>query len=332
MTEKKISIVTPSYNQGEFIEETICSILDQGYSNLEYMIIDGGSNDNTVEIIKKYEKHLSYWVSEKDKGQSHAINKGIKTLTGDVFNWINSDDIVLPGTFKEVNKVFQNKEVLCYGGKVKHYINGELSEFNSVQNIKDVNEYWNNPKINQPSTYYSVKAIEKMGLLNSRLHYAMDYEWWLKFLYHFGPEKAVFNNEFLSGFRLHDASKTETNSYIFQKDIANQLFQLTKLVGLESYSKPLESGYEIYNDYKFDAPVKKEDKEQIKNMVTYFLLKWHSEIYNEQDFNIVKSIKENIDLKDVKQIKSEWVTKIENYNLSNWTSFKLKRKIRSIFS
>src|SRR5690606_31772171 len=88
----KISIVTPSYNQGQFIEETILSILNQNYPNLEYIIIDGGSTDNTVEIIKKYEDRITYWVSEKDNGQADAINKGLEQCTGEIFNWINSDD------------------------------------------------------------------------------------------------------------------------------------------------------------------------------------------------------------------------------------------------
>jgi glycosyltransferase involved in cell wall biosynthesis len=88
----KISIVTPSFNQGMFLEKTILSVLEQGYPNLEYIIIDGGSSDNSVEIIKKYEKHLAYWESEPDQGQSHAINKGFERATGEIFGWLNSDD------------------------------------------------------------------------------------------------------------------------------------------------------------------------------------------------------------------------------------------------
>ena len=102
----RISIVTPSYNQGQFIEETIRSVLLQGYPDLEYMIIDGGSTDQSVEIIRKYEPWLTYWVSERDRGQAHAINKGLEHCNGRVFNWINSDDYLTPKSLSVVGNHF----------------------------------------------------------------------------------------------------------------------------------------------------------------------------------------------------------------------------------
>ena len=109
MKYPKITIITPSFNQGNYLEQTIDSVLSQNYSNLEYIIIDGGSADNSVDIIKKYEKHLAYWVSEKDKGQTNAINKGLKIATGDIVNWLNSDDYYEPDALHKVADAFDEK-------------------------------------------------------------------------------------------------------------------------------------------------------------------------------------------------------------------------------
>lgn len=112
----KISIITPSYNQGQFLEETLSSVFDQRYPNLEYIVIDGGSTDESVDIIRRYEKRLAYWVSEKDRGQVHAINKGLERVTGDIVAFINSDDIYLPGAFNAVADRFRKQpdcEWLC---------------------------------------------------------------------------------------------------------------------------------------------------------------------------------------------------------------------------
>ncbi len=102
----KISIVPSSYNQGQFLEETVLSVLNQNYPNLEHIIIDGGSTDNSVDIIKKYEDQLAYWVSEKDKGQTHAINKGFKHSNGEILNWLNSDDLLAPGALHVIAEEF----------------------------------------------------------------------------------------------------------------------------------------------------------------------------------------------------------------------------------
>src|ERR1044071_6876404 len=100
----KLSIITPSFNQGRFLEETILSVLNQGYEPLEYIVIDGGSTDESVSIIRRYEDKIDYWVSEKDRGQVHAINKGLERATGDILAFINSDDVYFPGVFKTVMK------------------------------------------------------------------------------------------------------------------------------------------------------------------------------------------------------------------------------------
>ncbi|GAG62509.1 unnamed protein product [marine sediment metagenome] len=115
----RISVITPSYNQGRFLEKTILSVLNQNYPNLEYIIIDGGSTDESINIIKKYENYIDYWVSEKDRGQADALNKGFKKATGDIIGWQNSDDIYLPSVFLKIAELFkQNPKIdIIYGNR-----------------------------------------------------------------------------------------------------------------------------------------------------------------------------------------------------------------------
>lgn len=181
----KISIVTPSYNQGQFIEETIRSVLLQGYPNLEYIIIDGGSSDESVEIIKKYEPWLTYWVSERDAGQSDAIMKGFVRATGTILAWLNSDDLLQPGALHRVS------EYWCYHSDC-HFLSGD-GEFvdtaaqHRLHYIKvapythaDLLGYHRGHYLPQPAVFFSRKAFEQAGGLDLSLRYTMDLDLWLR--------------------------------------------------------------------------------------------------------------------------------------------------------
>jgi len=174
----KLSIITPSYNQSQYLEYTIKSIIAQQYPNLEYIIIDGGSSDNSLEIIKKYEKYLSFWISEKDEGQSAAINKGLKIATGDIIAYCNSDDIYLPGSFAKISNFFlKNPSVdLVYGDAFiidsANRIIDEKRELPFDYFMACVNGFGR--IIFDPSTFFRKKLLAKVGYLNEELHYIMD--------------------------------------------------------------------------------------------------------------------------------------------------------------
>ena len=181
----RISIVTPSFNQGQYIEETIRSILLQNYPNLEYIIIDGGSSDNTYEIIKKYEPWITYWVSEPDHGQSHAINKGFEICNGELVNWICSDDILCQNAiYNFIQNTIVKSNVLYLGDWV--LINESSATIrtgtNLIKNIEmlvDISGYWRNgASIAQQSAFYPLQAIRETNGLNSGNYYTMDYELW----------------------------------------------------------------------------------------------------------------------------------------------------------
>ena len=178
----KISIVTPSYNQGQYIEETILSVLGQNYHNLEYIIIDGGSTDNSVEIIKKYEKQLTYWISEKDTGQSHAINKGFEMATGEILGWLNSDDLYMPNILHYIAVSIQKSGSGIYFGNCIHFKENKRvetwgSDVLSASNSAPLEQI---DFIIQPSSFWTNDVWKKNKELNENIHFGFDWEWFLR--------------------------------------------------------------------------------------------------------------------------------------------------------
>lgn len=207
----KISIVTASYNQGHFIEETIQSVLNQNYPNLEYIIIDGGSTDNSVEIIKKYEQHLTYWISEKDKGQAQAINKGLQLCTGDIFNWLNSDDYLEPGALQKIAEAFADEQVQMVAGKVRNFsITDEEIIPNQQLSATGLMCWEPGVKFIQPGVWMRRELIAQCGGIDEQFHYAFDWDLYIRYLYHFPQVKEL--NAVLVHFRLHENSKTQSLS------------------------------------------------------------------------------------------------------------------------
>lgn len=213
----RISIVTPSYNQGQFIEETIRSVLLQGYPDLEYIVIDGGSTDHTVEIIQRYEPWLSYWVSEKDHGQSHAINKGMAQATGDIVAWLNSDDLYLPSALAHVGGVWERDHTHWLVGKI---LAGETLDDPDIQTYRissaasflEIAAFWlvrerNLRSFTQPEVFLSRQAWNAVGGVYERLNLLMDYHLWTKLAA--AGYRPQYVPELLSFFRLHASQKTQ---------------------------------------------------------------------------------------------------------------------------
>jgi len=179
----KISIVTPSFNQGRFIEKTILSVLEQDYPNLEYIIIDGGSTDESAEIIKKYEKQLAYWVSEQDRGQSHAINKGFERATGEIFCWLNSDDWFHPGALTAVAEAFRANPgvgAVVGAGEMVDEEGKVLSHLKPFEVTVESLYRWLNRYFWQPSCFFSREAWQQCGPLDENINFAMDLALWLR--------------------------------------------------------------------------------------------------------------------------------------------------------
>ena len=217
MMSPRITIITPSFNQARFIERTIRSVLDQGYPNLEYIVVDGCSTDGTVDILKQYEGRLK-WTSEKDKGQTEAINKGIGRSTGDIIAYLNSDDVYEPGALRRVADFFHtHPETLWLTGKCR------IIDEQDRELRRPITAYKNfllrhfsyslllvtNP-VSQPATFWRRSAVKEFGLFDENEHLVMDYDYWLRI----GKKYPLaVLNEYLAGFRVYAASKT-SSSYL----------------------------------------------------------------------------------------------------------------------
>ncbi len=214
----RISIVIPSYNQGKWVESTIKSIIYQDYIDKEILIIDGGSTDESVEIFKKYEQYITYWVSEKDNGQAEAINKGMKIAKGDILYYINSDDILCENALSKVANFFnKHKEYDIIAGH-SIIIDQDGRQLGKLFSITDnfIEMLIMGSSLTQPSVFFTRKCYELTGPFDESLFFSLDYEYWIRCL-HKGFKLKIID-EFLSGVRIHKDTKSSKYKEIKNKE------------------------------------------------------------------------------------------------------------------
>ncbi len=255
----KISIVTPSYNQGQFIEETILSVLNQNYPNLEYIIIDGGSTDNTVELIKKYEDRITYWVSEKDKGQADAINKGLEKASGDFLCFINSDDTFNPLAFKELVQCFIDESiVLSYSNVYRISEGGEnLGQVFSISNPDDTRFLiFKGCPFPQPGVMFRTTTLKANNGFNCKLQLSFDYDCFLRLSFCGQFAKTDF---YSANFRTHSKQKTFAASLPETNEMLSVLKPYLKDSRLQTKQKQfLKQGIAI--QYQLKSKIYKKQK------------------------------------------------------------------------
>jgi glycosyltransferase involved in cell wall biosynthesis len=214
MASPRISIITPSFNQAGFLEQAISSVLGQNYNNLEYIVVDGGSTDGSVDIIRKFDDRIAYWVSEEDRGQTHALNKGLKKATGDIIAYLNSDDFYLEGTLARVAENFsRHPDVDMVHGRCRivdeHGVKvGErcasITKYEEILDLWDV--WWKGRNFVQPEVFWTKRIGDKIGPFREDLFWVMDYEYWLRML-RAGCRVKTIDAE-LAAFRLQPQQKS----------------------------------------------------------------------------------------------------------------------------
>lgn len=225
-SKTKVTIVTPSYNQGEFIEETILSVLNQTYDNIQYIIVDGGSTDNTMEIVNKYKDRIDIIISEKDKGQSDAINKGFKLAEGELAGWINSDDILYPHCVEKIVELYEkHPDGSIYYGSMNTIIGSDSLKERICKKIIPSRDYLLSKcyDLIQPGSFYNNKLLKEINYVDESIYYAMDLDLWLR-LSKDGRIYRVDNNP-LAAFRIWEGTKTTNGKDKFLKSIREVLLK-----------------------------------------------------------------------------------------------------------
>jgi len=225
----RVTIVTPSYNQGAYLEETIRSVLLQNYPNLEYIIMDGGSTDQSVDVILRYERWLTHWESRADQGQSHAINKGWKIATGNVLAWLNSDDLYRPGALAEAVLALSSHPSAAFVYSNVEYIDpqGQTLIVRNPGQTDLKRMLWALVSlIPQPTTFVRREMLTEVGFLDESLDYSMDYDYWLRLL---TGHRGVYQDRVWACTRIHQDAKTvarQKDIWLQKKQVLAKIFSL----------------------------------------------------------------------------------------------------------
>jgi glycosyltransferase involved in cell wall biosynthesis len=297
----KISVIIPSYNQASYLEETIQSVLNQNYPNLEIILIDGKSEDRSIDIIKKYEKHFTYWVSEKDSGQSEAINKGFQKATGDIVTWLCSDDLYTEGALMKVNEIFSQlpPNVGLIHGSSLIFMGKKIIRLNKGTSDDSLENILSGMTFPQPSAFFRKSLLDKTGLLDTNLHYGMDYDLFSKFAI---ISKFQFVDHCFSKYRLHPESKTISSVSKFIDDWSKvyvsilQASQFKSMIDtIASLDIKIESNKSTLEFFKDNFQSDKVEQERFLYRFLCFVLRYD---YESKRFDraekIAKYIKRNL--------------------------------------
>ena len=330
MTLPKISIITPSLNQKEFLDECMRSVHGQNYPAVEHIVVDGGSLDGSKEVIERFADRLTWWCSESDRGQSDAINKGLEHASGAVFGWLNSDDLYLPGALAAVGEAFlADQGMLIFQGH-RVLLHPDGSRERSVLNDPgQPGTLFTAPSVAQQSTFYRMDAVREVGGIDPALHYCMDLDLWWRVLFAFGTERLRTSAVDLAVFRLQPESKTAQGTQGFVGETAALLHAMAKATAQEDLAAMLRLGHpELPAVRRSNA--RKEHASIVRRMVYRFLVKWHASLATPGEFAMLKRLRSIVgsDLAlGEEALDRRWKALYPGLGAPEWNSFRLGRKL-----
>jgi hypothetical protein len=329
----RITLITPSFQQAGYLEECLRSVHEQGYPDLEHIVVDGGSTDGSAEIIKAHAHELSWWCSERDGGQSDALNKGLSHATGTVFGWINSDDRLLPDSLHHIGRAFAEDPGLHILEGIRFILNPDGSRIPAQQNDPHHRDaLFTHPKVNQQSTFYSMEAVRRAGGVDTALHHVMDLELWWRVLFTCGTDHIRVEEVPFADFRMHELSKTGQGLHKFIAEQAAVLHGACLITNEKEIATVLALGHALPQGLRSMEPARGHG-ERVRRMTLAFLMKWNRQIHREQQFVMMKALRGLVEAHELVQVSSEADVHTLDDQLSapNWTLFRARRKWKHLF-
>lgn len=326
----RITIITPSYQQRQYLEECLLSVRDQEYANVEHIVVDGGSTDGSKDLLERYSDKLAWWCSEHDHGQSDAINKGLARCTGEVFAWLNSDDVLLPGALHAVARAFEQapRTIILEGARSTLTADGKRERM-PQNDPADPDAMFIAPHVNQQATFFNAAAVKSVGGVDTALHFAMDLDLWWRVLFANGTKGFASIPEELALFRLQPSSKTMQGSEDFVRETAALLCAMATSAELHDLAAMLRTGYGEALAVR-PSNARKDHADIVERMVLRFVLKWNATIADVDRFNMLKQVQAlygaEIRVTD-EVLKERWERLRKGLVAPDWNTYRIGRKL-----
>lgn len=325
----RITIVTPSFQQGAYLEECLRSVRGQDHPNVEHIVVDGGSTDGSKAIMERHADGLAWWCSEPDGGQSAAINKGLQRATGEVFAWLNSDDLLLPGALKAVGRWFaEEPEAWAHRGRIHLQGGGGPSVFPPQGIVQDEQHLFLDPLVVQQGTFFRTDVLRALGGVEEGLHHVMDLELQWQLLFRRGAGGLRAHNEVLAMFRLHAGSKTAMHRSRFLDEQATLLHGMLVTTGSDDLAAVIAMRRELCAGLR-PVPVTPGHTALVRRMALHFMLKWDHHVMDRGQYDRMRALRDLLLLRPevLSPQQRSWADMaFAEVGTPGWAAFRLKRK------